>query len=148
MSIFYYNEEYLNLLCQYQKSIIKRNQIWKHFKGNKYKIYGIAKEKELNLRFILYYPIKEDLNYELISSGDNVIHTEKLIRLMIGYENINNVANSLIINRYSYKRYNNQEIEDLKMIGSQLIWARPYDDFFEIIPHIHGQITKFQLYKL
>ena len=112
---------------------VKRNQIWKHFKGTTYCIYGVATTKKLNLKYVLYYKCED--NTEKVDIPPFVISEKTLARWKLQCGNINDPISNLIIVTYD-PNYNPRSTEQMLRNNKEcykdpFIWARKINNFLE-----------------
>lgn len=129
------------------QTIIQRNQIWHHYKGTKYKIYGLANYKDYV--YVLYYQSNTNYLRELKFGGGYVINTETLQKMLMIIEDIYKPLDSLIIKDSKPNHtYTEEEVYQLKNNGHDIIWARPINNFLEKITLNNKNISRFQLFRV
>lgn len=117
-----------------QNITVKRNQLWRHEKGNLYRIYGIATEffNNQNTKYVLYYQIYDEL-FEKKTIPNWAIDVETLEKISLVVENVNDPLNNLYLNFNIFPEIvSDNVIKKLKEEKHQFLWARKLNDFLEI----------------
>lgn len=111
------------------RTTIKKDQIYQHFKGNVYKVYGTAKEIETKNIFVLYYSLSLDYLFRLSFTPDIIVHTETLEKFSLCYPDYSAINNLFLQTSNRKSTLTEKEIDYFKNNLFRILWARPKNNF-------------------